>query len=304
MAKAKSLHLTWRHLVLASGGFCLLVLAMSSLFSYVTVRHAADIRLPFLQELLRATTAADNDRRSEFLRDNLNAMAVKLGEMQAQLIRIDSLGERLANLSGLKPEQRLQAEGGQGGRGGPLIRPTPLSSAELQAALDALGREVELRGDALSLVESQLLDERVRKSMLPTTLPVALQWNASSFGWRIDPITGERALHEGVDFSAQIGTAIMAAASGVVSDVEVHPEYGNLIEIDHGHGLSTRYAHASKVFVKVGALVRRGQKISEVGNTGRTTGPHLHFEVRQNGVALNPNRFLRDAQASTSLARR
>ncbi len=304
MAKAKSLHLTWRHLVLASGGFCLLVLAMSSLFSYVTVRHAADIRLPFLQELLRATTAADNDRRSEFLRDNLNAMAVKLGEMQAQLIRIDSLGERLANLSGLKPEQRLQAEGGQGGRGGPLIRPTSLSSAELQAALDALGREVELRGDALSLVESQLLDERVRKSMLPTTLPVALQWNASSFGWRIDPITGERALHEGVDFSAQIGTAIMAAASGVVSDVEVHPEYGNLIEIDHGHGLSTRYAHASKVFVKVGALVRRGQKIAEVGNTGRTTGPHLHFEVRQNGVALNPNRFLRDAQASTSLARR
>ena len=304
MAKAKSLHLTWRHLVLASCGFCLLVLAMSSLFSYVTVRHAADIRLPFLQELLRATTAADNDRRSEFLRDNLNAMAVKLGEMQAQLIRIDSLGERLANLSGLKPEQRLQAEGGQGGRGGPLIRPTSLSSAELQAALDALGREVELRGDALSLVESQLLDERVRKSMLPTTLPVALQWNASSFGWRIDPITGERALHEGVDFSAQIGTAIMAAASGVVSDVEVHPEYGNLIEIDHGHGLSTRYAHASKVFVKVGALVRRGQKIAEVGNTGRTTGPHLHFEVRQNGVALNPNRFLRDAQASTSLARR
>ena len=304
MAKAKSLHLTWRHLVLASGGFCLLVLAMSSLFSYVTVRHAADIRLPFLQELLRATTAADNDRRSEFLRDNLNAMAVKLGEMQAQLIRIDSLGERLANLSGLKPEQRLQAEGGQGGRGGPLIRPTSLSSAELQAALDALGREVELRGDALSLVESQLLDERVRKSMLPTTLPVALQWNASSVGWRIDPITGERALHEGVDFSAQIGTAIMAAASGVVSDVEVHPEYGNLIEIDHGHGLSTRYAHASKVFVKVGALVRRGQKIAEVGNTGRTTGPHLHFEVRQNGVALNPNRFLRDAQASTSLARR
>ena len=304
MAKAKSLHLTWRHLVLASGGFCLLVLAMSSLFSYVTVRHAADIRLPFLQELLRATTAADNDRRSEFLRDNLNAMAVKLGEMQAQLIRIDSLGERLANLSGLKPEQRPQGEGGQGGRGGPLIRPTPLSSAELQAALDALGREVELRGDALSLVESQLLDERVRKSMLPTTLPVALQWNASSFGWRIDPITGERALHEGVDFSAQIGTAIMAAASGVVSDVEVHPEYGNLIEIDHGHGLSTRYAHASKVFVKVGALVRRGQKIAEVGNTGRTTGPHLHFEVRQNGVALNPNRFLRDAQASTSLARR
>jgi murein DD-endopeptidase MepM/ murein hydrolase activator NlpD len=301
MAKAKSLHLTWRHLVLATAGFCLLVLSLSSFFSYVTVRHAADIRLPFLQDLLRATNAADNERRTEFLRDNLNAMAVKLGEMQAQLIRIDSLGERLANLSGLKPEQRPQAEGG---RGGPLIRPTPLSSAELQGALDALAKEVESRGDTLSLVESQLLDERVRKSMLPTTLPVAMQWNASSFGWRIDPITGERALHEGVDFSAQIGTAIVAAASGVVASAETHPEYGNLIEIDHGNGLSTRYAHASKILVKVGALVRRGQKIAEVGNTGRTTGPHLHFEVRQNGIALNPNRFLQNAQGGTSLARR
>ena len=301
MAKAKSLHLTWRHLVLATAGFFLLVVSLSSFFSYVTVRHAADIRLPFLQDLLRATNAADNERRTEFLRDNLNAMAVKLGEMQAQLIRIDSLGERLANLSGLKPEQHPQVEGG---RGGPLIRPKPLSSAELQAALDALAKEVESRGDTLSLVESQLLDERARKNMLPSTLPVAMQWNASSFGWRIDPITGERALHEGVDFSAQIGTAIVAAASGVVASAETHPEYGNLIEIDHGNGLSTRYAHASKILVKVGALVRRGQKIAEVGNTGRTTGPHLHFEVRQNGIALNPNRFLLNAQGGTSLARR
>lgn len=301
MAKAKSLHLTWRHLMLAAGGFFLLVLILSSFFSYVTVRHAADIRLPFLQDLLRATNAADNERRTEFLRDNLNAMAVKLGQMQAQLIRIDSLGERLANLSGLKPEQRPQVEDG---RGGPLIRPTPLSSAELQTALDELAKGLESRGDTLSLVESQLLDERTRKSMLPTTLPVAMQWNASGFGWRIDPITGERALHEGVDFPAQIGTPVVAAASGVVSTVEVHPEYGNMIEIDHGNGLSTRYAHNSKILVKVGELVHRGQKIAEVGNTGRTTGPHLHFEVRQYGAALNPNRFLQSAQGSASLARR
>jgi murein DD-endopeptidase MepM/ murein hydrolase activator NlpD len=301
MAKAKSIHITWRHLLLATAGFWLLVVSLSSLFSYVTVRHAADIKLPFLQDLIRATTAAENERSKEFLRDNLNAMAVKLGQMQAQLIRIDSLGERLATLSGLKPEPRPLPKDG---RGGPLIRPMPLSSAELQSALDALSREVESRGDTLSLLESKLLDERVRKSMLPTTLPVTAQWNASGFGWRIDPFTGERALHEGVDFSALVGTSVVAAASGVVISAEAHPEYGTMIEIDHGNGLSTRYAHTSKLFVKIGMLVRRGQKIAEVGNTGRTTGPHLHFEVRQNGVALNPNRFLRDAQGSTSLARR
>ena len=302
MAKAKSIQLTWRHLALATAAFFLVVVGLGSLFSYVTMRHAADLRLPFVQDLIRATYAAEAERSQEFLRENLNAMAVKMGQMQAQLIRIDSLGERLSTLSGVKPEARPAS--GKDGRGGPLIRPTPLSSEELRAALDALAKEVESRGDTMSLLESQLLEERIKQSMLPTTLPVEAQWNASGFGWRIDPFTGERALHEGVDFSAAVGTTIVAAASGVVITVEWHPEYGNMLEVDHGNGLTTRYAHTSKSFVKVGALVRRGQRIAEVGTTGRTTGPHLHFEVRQNGIALNPYRFLQNAPGGLALARR
>jgi len=306
LATAKSITLGWRHLMLGMVVFVGLVIGMSSLFSYVTMRHAAEIRLPFLQDMLRTITAAETERSKEFVRENLNAMAVKLGQMQAQLTHLDSLGERLTKMSGILPAETKGSESAQGKdrRGGPLIQASQLSPADLQAALDELSRQIESRSDTLSLIESQLLDERVRKSMLPTTLPVAAQWNASSFGWRIDPFTGERALHEGVDFAADPGTPIYAAAAGVVILSERHPEYGNMVEIDHGNDLTTRYAHASKLLVKPGTLVRRGQQIALSGSTGRSTGPHLHFEVRLRGVAQNPNRFLASAKASQTLAHR
>ncbi len=308
LATAKSIHLGWRHLVLGTVGFIGLLICMSSVFSYVTVRHAAEIRLPFLQDMLRAITAAETERSKEFVRENLNAMAVKLGQMQAQLTHLDSLGERLTKMSGALPAETRGNSGvnhGNDRRGGPLVQATPLSPTELQTALDELSRQIESRSDTLSMIESQLLDERVRKSMLPTTLPVSGQWNASSFGWRIDPFTGERALHEGVDFAADPGTPVYAAAGGVVITAERHPDYGNMIEIDHGNDLTTRSAHASKILVKPGTLVKRGQKVAESGSTGRSTGPHVHFEVRLRGIAQNPNRFLESAKAtSLTLVRR
>jgi murein DD-endopeptidase MepM/ murein hydrolase activator NlpD len=294
LATAKTIVLTGRHLVFAVLALGALVLALSSLFSYLTVRHAAEIRLPVLQELLRSTTAEESRASREFVRENLNAMAVRLGQMQ----RLDSMGERLAALAGVKPQDLHVSEPGRDGRGGPLIQPTPLSADDLQRAVESLSHELEAKGDTLSLLENQLLDERIRKSLLPTTLPLEVGWNASSFGWRVDPITGEAARHEGVDFTADVGTPIKAAAAGVVINVEKHPQYGNLLEIDHGNDLVTRYAHCSKVSVQPGALVKRGQLIGAVGNTGRTTGPHLHFEVRIKGVAQNPNRFLQLAQAN------
>lgn len=296
LATAKSIHLGWRHLISAAAVFVALVFGTSSLFSYIAVRHAAEIRLPFLQDMLNAMNAAESQRSQEFVRGNLDAMAVKLGQLQAQLMRLDSLGERISVQSGLKPaEQREISEAIRDGRGGPLIRAEPLSPADLQSALDNLARQLDTRADNLSMIESQLLDDRLRKKMLPTTLPVAVPW-VSSFGWRIDPITGERAMHEGVDFPAEVGTPVIAAASGVVIGAENHPEYGNMIEIEHGNSLTTRYAHLSRILVKPGTLVRRGQKIGEIGNTGRSTGPHLHFEVRLHGQAQNPGRFLQSAE--------
>ncbi len=297
LATAKTVTVTPRLVMSVAVGFVLLVLGMSSLFSYVTVRHAAEIRLPFLQELVRDTNSEDTRRSSEFLSQNLRAMAVKVGELQARLVRLDSLGERMANVVGIKP-QELKASQGQlvDGRGGPLLKATPLSADDLQKTLDALSQEVDQRSDTLALLDARLFDERVRKSMLPTTLPVNVQWNASAYGWRIDPFTGERAMHEGVDFSADAGTRIVSAAAGIVVSASFHPDYGNVVEIDHGNDLTTRYAHTSRILVKEGSVVKRGQLIAEVGSTGRSTGPHLHFEVRFRGAAQNPNHFLEQAR--------
>ncbi len=310
MATAKSITLTWQHFFIASGLLFSALIGLSSVVSYLTVRHAAEIRLPIFQDLVRAINAEDSSRSTQFVRQNINSMAVKLGEMQAQLIRLDTLGERLAGASGVKFQDiksatRAPEQVGalNDGRGGPLIKPSTLSQEDLQRAVDNLARELDNKTNALAVIESQVFEEQIRKMLLPTGLPVDADWNASAFGWRIDPFTGERAMHEGVDFVAAVGTPVRSAAAGVVVSAEKHPQYGNLIEIDHGKELSTRYAHASKLLVKAGSFVKRGQIVAEVGTTGRSTGPHLHFEVRLRGIAQNPDRFLRVSLANQNLAK-
>jgi murein DD-endopeptidase MepM/ murein hydrolase activator NlpD len=171
-----------------------------------------------------------------------------------------------------------------------------LSMPEFNRQLDQLSRQMENRTDSLGILESQLFDAKVKKKLMPTIPPVDASWSASSFGWRIDPFNGMLAMHEGVDFVVDTGTPIFAAAGGVVSYSGPHPQYGFLVEIDHGNDFTTRYAHCSRLLVKEGEVVQRGSKIAESGSTGRATGPHVHFEVRYRGVAQNPARFL---QAST-----
>jgi murein DD-endopeptidase MepM/ murein hydrolase activator NlpD len=293
LARARSIEVSLKHLALALSAGMLSVLTLSTAISYFSVRHASEIKLPFLQSMLRAAYFEDLERTETFVRENVNVMAVKLGEMQAQLLRLDALGERLSKAAGLRPGEfrfgEIPGRGGlaPGGAGAPS-----LSLDEFGRQLESVAREVESRDDYLGLLESRLLDSRVRQTFAPTALPVLGSWNASGFGWRLDPITGQMAMHEGIDFIAETGTPIHAAAAGVVVTAEFHPAYGNMVEIDHGGDLVTRYAHCSKVLVKPGQVVKRGDKIAEVGSTGRSTGPHLHFEVRLKGVAQNPARFL------------
>jgi murein DD-endopeptidase MepM/ murein hydrolase activator NlpD len=191
-------------------------------------------------------------------------------------------------LAGINPAE-VKAKPGQGGA---LVSGRALSLPELQQTLADLERQTGQRTDLLTVIESRLFDQKVRAMMVPTRLPVVSANLGSVFGWRIDPITGSSALHTGLDFPAETGTPILAAAGGVVVVQEYNAPYGNMIEIDHGNDLITRYAHASKVFVKQGDLVRNGQKIAEVGSTGRSTGPHLHFEVLVQGVPQDPQKFL------------
>ena len=182
------------------------------------------------------------------------------------------------------------------GSGGALVGSRSLTMEELQATLADLDKITDQRVDLMTLMESRLFDQKIKKLMLPTQQPVVGGILGSSFGWRIDPLNGHSALHTGLDFPASNGTPILAAAGGVVVAQEYHPAYGNMVEIDHGNDLVTRYAHASSVLVKKGDLVKRGQKIAEVGSTGRSTGSHLHFEVLVQGVFQDPQKFLTAGQ--------
>ena len=293
LTRARTLTLTTAHVLAGAVALAGMVIMLTIALFYVSVRHAAHIRLPMVESLV-LSAQQDQMRKTEgFLRENLNAMAVKLGQMQAQLMRLDALGERLSGLAGFKPQEfRFGEVPGRGGAVSTLSQAHDLSLDEFSRQLDTLSKQMESRTDYLGILESSLFDARVKRKLMPTTTPVEGSWNASSFGWRIDPITGQQALHEGIDFIADVGTPVFAAAGGVVVFAEYHTQYGNMVEIDHGNDFITRYAHASKLLVKVGEVVRRGRKIADVGSTGRSTGPHLHFEVRYKGVPKNPARFL------------
>ncbi|MDO8892522.1 MAG: M23 family metallopeptidase [Sulfurimicrobium sp.] len=233
--------------------------------------------------------------KATHLQENLNAMAARLGQLQAQVLRLDAVGERLAKHFGL-PEQEFDFRK-QPGLGGAESH-TPqyqLDAQRLEKELDKFAQQMEKRSESLSVLEAMTLREQVAKSTSPTLQPVSAGWFSSNYGWRLDPFSGKKAFHEGVDFMAETGTPIKAAAGGVVVYSDYHPQYGNMIDIDHGNGMLSRYAHASKRLVKVDDIVLQGQKIAEVGSTGRSTGPHLHFEVLKNGAPQNPARYLQTA---------
>ena len=292
LAKARTITLGWSHLIASAALMLVTVLALAGAMNYGLLRYAAELNIPYVRDVLVAIQEQQNQRTRSYLQDNLNAMAVRLGQMQAQLLRLDTLGERLAKLAGFKQQELMFSE--IPGRGGAIssVPSQNISLGDFTAQIDVLTRQLEDRGDKLGLLESMFTLESARKKLTPTKLPVEGGWYSSNYGWRIDPFTGQRAFHEGIDFMAEEGTPIQAAAAGVVVYSEFHPQYGNMIEIDHGNDLISRYAHASKRFVKIGDVVLRGSKIAEVGKTGRATGAHLHFEVRQRGAARNPAQFL------------
>lgn len=294
---AKSLTLTSRHLLLLAVLFVAAVLAVSALLYYLTLRHATELQFPFMQNVLDAAVQDDAVKKDRYIKENLTAMAVRLGEMQAQIMRLDALGERVQGLAGVKPEEfNFKEKPGRGGLEPSSLPGQPpsheLSMAEFKQALDVMAKDLEHRADYLNVVETTLLSDKIKTKLLPTIQPVNVAYNASGFGWRLDPFTGRSAFHEGIDFASPVGTPIVAAAGGVVIAAEYHHDFGNMLEIDHGNDIVTRYAHASRLLVKVGDIVRRGQHVADIGTTGRSTGPHLHFEVLVKGVQQDPHKFL------------
>lgn len=288
LAKSHAIHLTGTRLVVAGLALSVgLMLVAAGLYHWVFIKGARE-GWPVVGALVKLVVKDEFEQRDRFLRENLDAMARKVGQMQAQMMQLEALGERVSSLAGVNPADIK----GRTGLGGALIPGPSLSLEELQLTLSELEKTGAQRADLLTVMESRLFDQKIRKSMIPTQQPVEGSNLGSSFGWRIDPLTGRSALHSGLDFQAESGAPIVAAAGGVVVTQEYHAAYGNMIEIDHGNDLVSRYAHASRVVVRKGDLIRRGQKIAEVGTTGRSTGPHLHFEVLVQGIQQDPQKFL------------
>ena len=302
LARSQAVHLNGAKLLGAAVLACVMtMLGAVALYHWVFLEGVRQ-GWPGFVPVAKLVTQGEVDSRELYMRENLDAMARKLGEMQARMMQIDTLGERVSGLAGLKPEE-FKAE--PGGSGGLLVGGNPITVEELQAAMGELDQRSASRVDWLTAVESRLFDQKMQRSLIPTQEPVLGARVGSPFGYRIDPITGNTALHTGLDFPADTGTPIFAAAGGVVIVQEAHHAYGNMVEVDHGNNLITRYAHASKVFVKKGDIVKRGQKIAEVGSTGRSTGPHLHFEVWVSGVVQDPRPFLNagESLAASELAK-
>lgn len=291
LARSRSIQITVPRLILATilSSLALVVVA-GGMYHWVFLKGARE-GWPLVGSLLQLVVKDEFAQRDRYMRENLDVLARQVGEMQAKVMLLESLGERVSGLAGLKPNEKKNM-----GQGGALVSSQPLSSQQLLTTLQILDAQSHERTELFTSLESRLFDQKMRNMMIPTQLPVMQGDLGSAFGWRIDPFTGTSALHTGLDFQASPGTPIVAAAGGVVVAQEFHPAYGNMVEIDHGNDLVTRYAHASKTHVKRGDLVKRGQKIAEVGSTGRSTGPHLHFEVWVQGIAQDPQKFLASGQ--------
>jgi len=244
---------------------------------------------------LEAMQTAETDRKAEVERvrrdaqREVNALAARLAELQAQANRLNALGARLTQAGQLQDgEFEFDKPVGQGGAG----RASDMPPGELRQRLAALEGQYRTADTQLSVLEQLLFNRALDRNAVPSRDPIANSYVTSGFGGRADPFGGGTQFHKGIDFEADVGDPVLAVADGVVSYAGVRSGYGNVVEIDHGNGYVTRYAHNSRLERQVGDLVRAGQEIAKAGSTGRSTGAHVHFEVWQDGVVVNPRKFL------------
>jgi murein DD-endopeptidase MepM/ murein hydrolase activator NlpD len=243
-----------------------------------------------------ANQQAQLDATREQAQREVNALAARLGELQAEANRLNALGERLTRSGQLAGgEFDFDQPVGVGGVG--VTHDMP--ARDLRGGMDQLAAQFKASGAQLSVLESLLFNRKLEEDATPSGMPIAHSYITSGFGGRADPFGGGAAFHKGIDFHANLGDPVLAVADGVVSYAGVRSGYGNVVEIDHGNGYVTRYAHNSRLLVQVGDLVRSGQQVAKAGSTGRSTGAHVHFEVWANGAVVNPSKFLGQAGVAT-----
>jgi len=225
--------------------------------------------------------------------DNMDALALRLGKLQAHVIRLDALGQRLTTIAKLdKGEFDFSHPPAQGGPESNADLTRSMDVPDFMKSLEDLSAQLDDRGQQLDVLEDMLMTRNLQSEVVPAGRPITKGWLSSYFGTRTDPFNGRRVHHSGVDFAGKLGSDVVSVAAGVVTFASRRSGYGNLVEINHGKGYVTRYGHNRKILVKVGETVKKGQLLSEMGTTGRSTGPHVHFEVLYNGRAVNPKKYI------------
>jgi len=223
---------------------------------------------------------------------HMNALSKQLGKVQARVIRLDALGRRLTKIAKLdKGEFNFDELPAQGG---------PVSSENLQSVsvpdfmqqLEELSNQLDSRSEQLSVLETMMMSNKLQKKVIPKGRPISKGWMSSYYGMRNDPFSGKREHHKGIDFAGKEGSSVNVVAAGVVTWASERSGYGNLVEVNHGNGFTTRYGHNKTITVKVGDKVAKGDKLALMGSTGRSTGPHVHFEVLKNGRNVNPTKYV------------
>jgi murein DD-endopeptidase MepM/ murein hydrolase activator NlpD len=268
---------------------CLLV---SSGYWYGTMQSSTSELVALEKDISKQKILIQEARQSA--ESELDALAARLGKMQANVIRLNALGQRLVKVGKLDAKEfNFKNEPSYGGPAeAESVSNINFPNKNLNGVIAKLNKQLSSREEQLDVLEEVIMNRRLRKESKPSGRPIRKGWTSSYYGKRTDPFSGKLAMHKGMDFAGKEGSEIIAVASGVVTWAGDRYGYGELVEVNHGNGYTTRYGHNAKLLVEVGDSVKKGQVISKMGSTGRSTGPHVHFEVLQNDRQINPSKFV------------
>ncbi|MCK4833502.1 MAG: peptidoglycan DD-metalloendopeptidase family protein [Gammaproteobacteria bacterium] len=262
-------------------------LLVSSGFWYGKTQAAVNELAALEQDISKQKTLIKEARQSA--ESELDALAARLGKMQANVIRLNALGQRLVKVAKLDSKEFNFKDAPS--YGGPN-ETDGVASLDFDQVIASLDKQLNSREEQLAILEEVIMNRQLRSQSKPRGRPITKGWTSSYYGKRTDPFTGKLAMHKGMDFAGKEGSEIVSVASGVVTWAGDRYGYGHLVEVNHGNGYTTRYGHNAKLLVKVGDSVEKGHVLSLMGSTGRSTGPHVHFEVLKNDRQVNPAKFV------------
>lgn len=292
---ARTVHLShWSHFLVPVAGFAAFCVLLVYLGYYLGMNRSPDERIAQWEREL-ALQRQQIESARQMAQANIDALTQRLGQLQGHITRLEALGNKLVKMAGIDASEfdfsNPPALGGP--ESAEALRDT---GPDLVEAIEQLARRLEDRERQLQVLDHVIMSRNLENEVYPAGWPIAKGWISSYYGMRSDPFTGRPEFHKGMDFAGKEGTDVVAVAGGIVTWAGRRYGYGNLVEINHGNGLVTRYGHNKKILVEVGDTVKKGQVIALMGSTGRSTGPHVHFEVIERGKHVNPLKFIQAAR--------